>query len=343
MLEASQTMPSDSGFIYEETMMQIKSQPVEHAQLAKQVLLYLLLSKRPLSVLGLNEALAVGPHDTEINKPKMRNPIFLVSVCRGLVVVDNNIIRLAHPTLQDYLAISLCDGISAIQEEICLVCLTYLSFDAFQQGPCSDQESFKGRMQKHAFLEYAVRCLRAHLQDLSGRYIPSYLILRLANSKNALESYLQVWFSRANSRIDYYPRGTSNMHIIALLGCEPVMQQLLARDGVEVDFKDAGDRTPLSWAAENGNEAVVRLLLDNGANADSKDVGDRTPLSWAAENGNEAVVRLLLDNGANADSKDVGDRTPLSWAAEYGHEAAVKLLLGKGVDADSKDATHDSA
>ena len=43
----------------------------------------------------------------------------------------------------------------------------------------------------------------------------------------------------------------------------------------------------------NGHEAVVKLLLEKGAELESKDRDGRTPLSWAAENGQEAVVKLL--------------------------------------------------
>jgi len=74
---------------------------------------------------------------------------------------------------------------------------------------------------------------------------------------------------------------------------------------------------------------VVKLLLKTGkVDVDSKNNNGRTPLSWAAENGHEAVVKLLLETGkVDVDSKnDYYGRTPLSWAAENGHEAMVKLL-----------------
>jgi ankyrin repeat protein len=41
-----------------------------------------------------------------------------------------------------------------------------------------------------------------------------------------------------------------------------VVKLLLVTDKVDVDFKDTEcGRTPLSWAAEGGHEAVVKLLL----------------------------------------------------------------------------------
>ncbi|ERF74254.1 hypothetical protein EPUS_01941 [Endocarpon pusillum Z07020] len=120
-------------------------------------------------------------------------------------------------------------------------------------------------------------------------------------------------------------------------GHEAVVK-LLVKQGADVESKDEYDsRTPLSWAAANRHEAVVKLLIERGADVESKDeYNGQTPLSWAAENGHEAVVKLLAERDAEVDSKDSGARTPLSWAAANGHEAVVKLLVKRGADVDSK-------
>ena len=112
-------------------------------------------------------------------------------------------------------------------------------------------------------------------------------------------------------------------------GNEAVVKLLLDK-GADVKSKSSIGKTPLSRAAEKGHEAVVKLLLEKGVDVESKDGFGRTPLSRAAEKGHEAVVKLLLEKGVDVESKDGFGRTPLSWAAEKGHEAVVKLLLEKG-------------
>ncbi|EHA25939.1 hypothetical protein ASPNIDRAFT_130463, partial [Aspergillus niger ATCC 1015] len=70
--------------------------------------------------------------------------------------------------------------------------------------------------------------------------------------------------------------------------------------------------------------AVVKLLLETKTDINIKDSRGRTPLSWAARDGHEAVVKLLLQTKkVDINSKDSDGWTPLSLAAEYGHEAVV--------------------
>ncbi|KAM6529647.1 hypothetical protein FALCPG4_007776 [Fusarium falciforme] len=112
---------------------------------------------------------------------------------------------------------------------------------------------------------------------------------------------------------------------------------LLATGKADVDTKDRDGWTPLSYAAENGHEAVVGLLLDRGAHTEAADAWGRTPLLWATENGHEAVVGLLLDRGAHTEAADAWGRTPLSRAAANEREAIVRLLLEGGARTEAAD------
>jgi ankyrin repeat protein len=90
--------------------------------------------------------------------------------------------------------------------------------------------------------------------------------------------------------------------------------------------KDFRDKL-LYVAAQNGYSIAAEVLLTAGADVSAKDDYGRTPLSWAAQNGHEAVVKLLLETGrVDADLKNEYCQTPLSRAAQNGHEAIVKLL-----------------
>jgi hypothetical protein len=140
--------------------------------------------------------------------------------------------------------------------------------------------------------------------------------------------------SEAEGEVEY----NSQLHGASFEGDEGVVKLLLGLGNVEADSKGIDERTPLSWAAEKGHEAVAKLLLEKAVDVNSKSKYGRTPLSWAAFNGHEAVVKLLLEKDAELETKDSNiDRTPLSWAAGNGYEAVVKLLLEKSAELETKD------
>ncbi|RYP61522.1 hypothetical protein DL771_010109 [Monosporascus sp. 5C6A] len=114
--------------------------------------------------------------------------------------------------------------------------------------------------------------------------------------------------------------------------------KLLLEKGADIEAKDNIGQTPLLWAAMEGHEAIVKLLLEKGADIEAKDsTNNRTPLLWVAKEGHKAIVKLLLEKGANTEVKGKDDWTPLQWAAIAGHEAVIKLLLEKGADTATKD------
>ncbi|KAG4432770.1 hypothetical protein IFR05_011753 [Cadophora sp. M221] len=123
-------------------------------------------------------------------------------------------------------------------------------------------------------------------------------------------------------------------------GDEVIVTFLCASAKFDVESKDKdSSQTPLSWAAANGHEAVVKLLLEKGAELETSSSSGRTPLSFAAARGHEAVVKLLLEKGAELETLDSYGRTPLSYAAARGHEAVVKLLLEKGAELETSSSS----
>ena len=127
-----------------------------------------------------------------------------------------------------------------------------------------------------------------------------------------------------------------------------VVDKLLVNHRIDPNSKDKAGRAALSYAAENGQEAIVQYLITTGkAEVDSRDVVKRTPrygctrtpLSYAAENGHAAIVQqLLATRKVKSDSRDRDKRTPLSYAAGNGHAAIVQQLLATPkVESDSRD------
>jgi ankyrin repeat protein len=88
-----------------------------------------------------------------------------------------------------------------------------------------------------------------------------------------------------------------------------VVAELLLEWGPAVEVTDEGGRTPLLCAAEKGHKAVVKLLLArDSVDLDFKDFNDQTPLSRVAEKGHKAVVKLVLARVGRRSEPLVGPR-----------------------------------
>lgn len=137
---------------------------------------------------------------------------------------------------------------------------------------------------------------------------------------------------RMGANVEVRYQGRTPLSLAAEHGDEAVVKLLLETEGVDADSGRGDDRTPLSYAAEHDRVEVVKLLLESGrVDVDPKDADLWTPLFWAANSGSERVVKLLLETGqANVDSGDYSRDTPLSWAAVMRHQGVLKLMLETG-------------
>jgi hypothetical protein len=324
------------GQAYEHAMESIKSQKAGFRQLAEQVLMWITCARRPLTALELQHALAVEVGEPQLDEENLPQIEDMVSMCAGLVTMDeeSKVIRLVHYTTQEYFERTQKDWFPDAEMDITDTCVTYLSFSSFESGFCGTDHEFMERLQSNRFYDYAARNWghHAHKAPTLTQRVVDFL-----ETDAEVEASSQVMMSLEGHHYSNFigysqevPRQMTGPHLAAYFGLEEAVKALLMRRR-ELDAKDSRGRTPLSYAAENGYEAIVKLLLAiEGVDADSKTTGaynaGRTPLSFAAERGHEAVVKLLLGKGVNIDSKDYSGRTPMSFATLYRQEAVVKVL-----------------
>ncbi|KAM0321343.1 hypothetical protein ACHAQA_010172 [Verticillium albo-atrum] len=376
VLETLHAGPQAYDRAYNDAIERIKGQLEDEEELAMQVLSWIICAKRPLSTTELQHALGVELGERELYLDNLSPVKHIISVCAGLVTVDeeSSIIRLVHYTTQEYFMRMRTRWFPKAQVEITEACATYLSFHAYDGGASLTDAEFEDRLRSDPLYHYASHFWGDHAREAGEA---SQGVLGFLEHEKHVEAQVQALMTvkqyRPTGYSQKFPKEMRGLHVAAYFGIEEAIKDLLNRSD-KPDMKDGSIRTPLSWAAANGRDAVVKVLLDTQqVHADSIDNNGRTPLSWAAANGHEAVVKMLLDteqvdadskdnNGrtplswaaasdreaivkmffdtqqVDVDLKDNNGRTPLSWAAEYGHEAVVKMLVDtKQVEVDSKD------
>ncbi|KAH7308913.1 ankyrin repeat-containing domain protein [Stachybotrys elegans] len=121
----------------------------------------------------------------------------------------------------------------------------------------------------------------------------------------------------------------TDLMVASHFGHNAVVKQLL-ENGAELEAKDEDGRTPLVEAIEGQHVATVQRLLETGAKVDyhfEVRIDRRyTPLSRAAEKGDEKIVELLLKHNAQPDLKDKSGLTPLARAKMEGNVAVANRL-----------------
>lgn len=321
-------------------MERIAGQDQDSKELAMQVLAWITCARRVLKTSELQHALAVEENDLELNKENIPQIDDMVSVCSGLVTVDDNsgVIRLVHYTTQEYLERSRDQWFPIAESEITMACIRYLSFDVFKGGFCRSEKQYKNRLMSNPFYGYASQNWGHHalMASMDGEQV---IIDFLEVPAEPLTSVQEI-MAFNHGTWGYIKAIATEVHTAAYFGL-PITVLAFLEKGHPADSKAVYDWTPLSYAARHGHEEVVKLLIarkDVDPNSTDGMTG-ATPLSWAAKNGHPDVVKLLLGNqGILADRLHANSQTPLSFAAQNGHPEVVRLLLSRDdVDPNSTD------
>ncbi|KAL8128660.1 hypothetical protein V2J09_017815 [Rumex salicifolius] len=95
-------------------------------------------------------------------------------------------------------------------------------------------------------------------------------------------------------------------------------------------FDDVPFGIKLMYAANEGDLQGIREILASGIDVNYRDADNRTPLHVAACQGYKEVVELLIENGAEVEAKDRWGSTPLADAIYYKNNVVIKFLEKHG-------------
>ncbi|KAF5013238.1 hypothetical protein FDECE_752 [Fusarium decemcellulare] len=313
------------------------AEAVQGINLALRVLSWISCASRELTIYELQHALALGDDDTELHEDSIPEVDLLISVCCGLVTVDEagRIIRLVHYTTQNYFQKSQHRHFPGAQAYIAKQCINYLSLPGFENKPDGWYNESGGDL--YPFYRYAAVDWANHARKaMAPTNQVDELALRLLRSDPKVNATLQILFSSTDKYYKYKDGQTvlvtiKGLHLAAMLGLGHLIPSLTEPLGI--NSKDTLGQTALHWAADAGHTDTVQLLLENGSEVEPKCFKELTPLFKAIKNSHLAVVRALLNAGADVNALQPYGNTAINLAAECGHSEIVELLLDKGANA----------
>lgn len=107
--------------------------------------------------------------------------------------------------------------------------------------------------------------------------------------------------------------------------------------GARVNHRDKQGRTPMIWAAMNGDEGAVRRLVKAGAQLWHLDNTKRNALAYAVMFNNVSLSKFLIQEGAKVNISDENGDTPVMWAVENEEVSLIRLLLNFGANPNKQD------
>jgi len=119
----------------------------------------------------------------------------------------------------------------------------------------------------------------------------------------------------------------------ASVGDLPQVERLL-QQGIKVDERDNGGKTPLHYAVQSKNVKLVRLLIERGADVNAKVSGNVTPLMLSVDMafGDPEIALELLKAGADVTIQDTGGDSALLIATTESSNEVMEAMLRKGAN-----------
>ena len=280
------------------------------AELARNILTWVVMAPQPMTVPELATACSLngcGSDDVGFKED--------INLCGPMIKLQGDVVYLVHQSVKDFmLHLSQSDthldfamNPKEVNTKLAITCLTYLSSDAFGDGPLSNLgDDFKPhtnnylqhpKMQQNSFLHFAARYWPHFVRQGDEKHEALWnSFQRLAQLEPQLNLAFQVLLL-ANRYNDFTE--TSALEIVAYLGFGYFTSQLILLE-TNMDFTRCKGLfgTALHAAAYRGDIAITRVLLESGMDANANGTFFKFAIQGAKYKLNNAVIQLLLGAGS---------------------------------------------
>ena len=331
-------------------MERINSQHDDQAALARKVICWVFYASRPLTMPELQHALAVETGDSYLDTDNIPEEGLLLSVCNGLVTYEKQglVLALVHYTFQQYLEHKAETLFPEAQVEVVRTCLTYLSFNEFERGPCHAENDFRARLEQWPLLGYAVFSWAQHARQ-GAEEACSDLIYSFLSQDAKLSASVQILWARASKgfiSMRQFPLNVSPLWLASFHRLEYTVSQLLANQSRTVNKETTCGGTALQQAARHRDLNIVQLLLNNGADIAARDFDGNTALHFACflkhNESSLEVISLLLDYGVDVNAVNRQGETALYMSVVSRQLSLTQLLLARGADVTIRDGNREA-
>jgi ankyrin repeat protein len=339
-------MPRGLEGAFKATVDRIKCQAPAASDQGMNILQWVFLATRQLTVEELRHALAVNEEDTEIDWESFTPTSSLLGFCLGLVIVDEgtSTLRLVHKSLHDYLQSEynrqnlFKDGHS----EIALICLTYMKFnfssnsedlnsldlaesDVMPQEQHSAEHQMKlGRtiIQRYVFLDYAICNWCYHTKKTVCTKVRDLGIDLLLDDSNfrCISQNLRTW----PISIAWY--------LAQSYGIAAPIKHLFDRheSTIRASLWETSTVSALHIAAYYGIESIARELIDKYSvdiNAEFRLAVSPLLIASLSDQDNSKIFHLLGRSEIKVNQQCANGYTTLIRAAKNGNTDLARLLL----------------
>jgi ankyrin repeat protein len=143
-------------------------------------------------------------------------------------------------------------------------------------------------------------------------------------------SKIAVYLVNQGAEFTDFPQGYSLLHYAVKMRDKDLVQAVIAARGVNINKKDALNRTPLFWAVEQGKACIeiIKVLIDSGAEVnDVVRPALEAALYLDEKNGQIEIMKMLIDAKADVNAMQ-GEL--LKKALELKNKQPALLLLRAG-------------